>query len=134
MRTDYILGVRECIKAAKDSAFTTQDKFFDSVAFWQNAYKESEAEQTKLLNTIHELEQRNQGLQARLRGESSDFLADTTLNKRKASDKSGNADRHEPAKNRNRQPGAGPEAKKSRPSTAQNENYCERCSHRYFGY
>lgn len=38
------------------------ERFFDSVAFWQNAYKDSEAEQTKLLNKIFEMEQRTESL------------------------------------------------------------------------
>ncbi|KAI2951693.1 hypothetical protein CBS147321_1105 [Aspergillus niger] len=46
----------------------THDKFFDSVSFWQQAYERSEAEQSKLLDRIYELEQRNESLHARLQG------------------------------------------------------------------
>lgn len=51
---------------AKDSdsnPVTSQsDKFFDSISFWQQAYERSEAEQSKLLDRIFELEQRNTAL------------------------------------------------------------------------
>lgn len=54
---------------AKDSdsnPVTSQpDKFFDSVSFWQQAYERSEAEQSKLLDRIFELEQRNTALLAK---------------------------------------------------------------------
>lgn len=45
------------------------EKFFDSVSFWQKAYEESQAEQTKLLNNIYELEQHNQRLLAKVKKE-----------------------------------------------------------------
>ncbi|KAJ5587398.1 uncharacterized protein N7459_003163, partial [Penicillium hispanicum] len=65
---EYILDIRKFIKNAKSDIFEP-DKFFDSVGFWQNAYESSEAEQAKLLNTVFELEQKNQGLLAKIRAE-----------------------------------------------------------------
>ena len=43
------------------------DKFFDSVSFWQQAYERSEAGQSKLQDQVHELNQRIEGLLAKLR-------------------------------------------------------------------
>ncbi|KAJ5152298.1 hypothetical protein N7492_010593 [Penicillium capsulatum] len=68
---EHILEIRQHIKASETLQISSQDKFFDSVTFWQKAYEASEAEQAKLLNTIHDLEQRNQGLLSRLRTEPS---------------------------------------------------------------
>lgn len=57
--------MRQFIKT-KDSTHPSQnDRFFDSVAFWQAAHEKSEAEQTKLLDRIYELEQRNEILAAK---------------------------------------------------------------------
>lgn len=42
-------------------------RFFDSVAFWQQAYEKSEAEQSRLLDRIYELESRNEALAEKLR-------------------------------------------------------------------
>jgi hypothetical protein len=53
------LKIRYFIKTRKETDVIADGKFFDSVCFWQKAYEESQAEQTKLLNTIYELEQRN---------------------------------------------------------------------------
>lgn len=67
---DYILHIRQFVKGTKSSVhFVSPDEFFDSVTFWQQAYEESEAEQSKLHNRIFELEQRNDGLLAKLRME-----------------------------------------------------------------
>ncbi|KAJ5160059.1 uncharacterized protein N7482_007063 [Penicillium canariense] len=63
---DYILQFRKCIKQVEENSIIVSNKFLDSVAFWQTAYKKSEAEQTKLLNTIYELEQRNESLLTKL--------------------------------------------------------------------
>ena len=46
----------------------TQEKYFDSVSFWQQAYERSEAEQTKLLDRIYDLERRNDSLLAKMQG------------------------------------------------------------------
>jgi hypothetical protein len=40
-------------------------KYFESVAFWQQAYERSEAAQSKLLDRIYDLEQRNETLLAK---------------------------------------------------------------------
>lgn len=68
-RLDHILQIRSYIMTAKDpesNPVTSQpDKFFDSVSFWQQAYERSEAEQSKLLDRIFELEQRNTALLAK---------------------------------------------------------------------
>ena len=63
---DYILQIRSHIAHAKDPhPVSLQNKFFDSVSFWQQAYEKSEAEQSKLLDRIYELEQRNTALLAK---------------------------------------------------------------------
>lgn len=48
------------------------DKYFDSVAFWKQAYVNSEAAQSKLLDRIYDLEQRNGSLLVKLKHESGD--------------------------------------------------------------
>ncbi|KAJ6102663.1 hypothetical protein N7486_005090 [Penicillium sp. IBT 16267x] len=62
---DYILEIRHFIRNGLQ--VESSDKFFDSVAFWQKAYNESEAEQAKLLNKVFELEQRTQGLRSKIK-------------------------------------------------------------------
>ncbi|KAJ5527287.1 hypothetical protein N7513_011446 [Penicillium frequentans] len=62
---DYILKIRHFIR--RGLPVESSDKFFDSVAFWQKAYRESEAEQAKLLNKVFELEQRTQGLLSKIK-------------------------------------------------------------------
>ena len=52
-------------KGKEPHPVSLSDKFFDSVSFWQQAYEKSEAEQSKLLDRIFELEQRNEALLAR---------------------------------------------------------------------
>lgn len=60
---DYIFQIRSFIATAKEPhPVSSPDKFFDSVSFWQKAYEKSEAEQSKLLDRIFELEQRNMAL------------------------------------------------------------------------
>ncbi|KAJ6036995.1 hypothetical protein N7540_001274 [Penicillium herquei] len=80
---DYILGIRRFIRSNMQIA--SPGKFFDSVAFWQKAYKDSEAEQTKLLNTIFELEQRTQGLRSKLKESHLGLHSDSQSMKRKTS-------------------------------------------------
>lgn len=59
---EYIFQIRSFIAEAKEPHPVNSDKFFDSVRFWQQAYEKSEAEQSKLLDRIYELEQRNTAL------------------------------------------------------------------------
>ncbi|KAJ5697575.1 hypothetical protein N7488_011259 [Penicillium malachiteum] len=80
---DYILEIRRFIRSNMQIA--SPGKFFDSVAFWQKAYKDSEAEQTKLLNTIFELEQRTQGLRAKIKDSQMGLHNDSQSMKRKTS-------------------------------------------------
>jgi hypothetical protein len=62
------LQVRQFIKKTKDlGQVVATDKFFDSVSFWQQAYERSEAAQSKLQDQVHELNQRNEDLLAKLR-------------------------------------------------------------------
>ncbi|GIJ99849.1 hypothetical protein Aspvir_003857 [Aspergillus viridinutans] len=64
---DYVLQIRKNIKTAESCAREyLGDRFFDSVSFWQHAYKRSEAEQSRLMDKIYELEQRNEALLAKL--------------------------------------------------------------------
>ena len=68
----------------------TQEKYFDSVSFWQQAYERSEAEQTKLLDRIYELERRNDALLAKTQGPDTadlDGVAGSTKRKGGAGDK-----------------------------------------------
>ncbi|PYI16319.1 hypothetical protein BO99DRAFT_405198 [Aspergillus violaceofuscus CBS 115571] len=66
---DYFTRIRQFIKAVTPTDRpTSRDQFFDSVAFWQKAYETSEAEQSKLLDRIYELEQRNEVLTTKLHG------------------------------------------------------------------
>ncbi|KKK14972.1 hypothetical protein P175DRAFT_0490565 [Aspergillus ochraceoroseus IBT 24754] len=72
---EYILQTREHIKKSKDAEiFFSPDRFFDSVAFWKDAYEKSEAEQSKLLDRIYELEQKNNTLSAKV--QSADAASD----------------------------------------------------------
>ncbi|KAL5362682.1 hypothetical protein BJX96DRAFT_177382 [Aspergillus floccosus] len=69
---EYILQIRQCIKSSKppnadaDSHPYAEDQYFDSVAFWKRAYEQSEAEQSKLLDRIYDLERRNESLQSKV--------------------------------------------------------------------
>ncbi|KAJ5713251.1 uncharacterized protein N7483_010432 [Penicillium malachiteum] len=80
---DYILEIRKFIRSNMQIA--SPGKFFDSVAFWQKAYKDSEAEQTKLLNKIFELEQRTQGLRSKIKEGQTVLHGDSQSMKRKTS-------------------------------------------------
>lgn len=61
------MQIRQFIKKTKDlDQGVTTDKFFDSVSFWQQAYERSEAGQSKLQDQVHELNQRIEGLLAKL--------------------------------------------------------------------
>ncbi|KAJ6005933.1 hypothetical protein N7451_003877 [Penicillium sp. IBT 35674x] len=78
---DYILGIRHFIRHGL--RVESSDKFFDSVAFWQKAYRESEAEQAKLLNKVFELEQRTQGLLSKIKETQNAGNTFSSSNKRK---------------------------------------------------
>ncbi|KAG2416406.1 hypothetical protein HFD88_007621 [Aspergillus terreus] len=68
---EYIIQIRQCIKPSKSPNPDTEnhpyaeDQYFDSVAFWKRAYEQSEAEQSKLLDRIYDLERRNESLQSK---------------------------------------------------------------------
>ncbi|GES59787.1 hypothetical protein ATEIFO6365_0002011800 [Aspergillus terreus] len=49
----------------KENQPYAKDQYFDSVAFWKRAYEQSEAEQSKLLDRIYDLERRNDSLQSK---------------------------------------------------------------------
>ncbi|PYH90427.1 hypothetical protein BO71DRAFT_422284 [Aspergillus ellipticus CBS 707.79] len=66
---EYLLQIRKNIKRAhRTERYCNKDKFLDSISFWQQAYERSEAEQSKLLDRVYELEQRNESLLARTQG------------------------------------------------------------------
>ena len=65
---DYISEIRQHFKIGeKPQLDTSREKYFDSVTFWQQAYEKSEAAQSKLLDRIYDLEQRNEALLSRLK-------------------------------------------------------------------
>ncbi|KAL4860442.1 hypothetical protein BDV12DRAFT_209421 [Aspergillus spectabilis] len=67
---EYVLQIRKNIKPSSDAEIShSPDQFFDSVAFWKQAYEKSEAEQSKLLDRTYDLEQRNDALLAKLRSQ-----------------------------------------------------------------
>ncbi|KAL3464163.1 hypothetical protein BJX64DRAFT_286587 [Aspergillus heterothallicus] len=67
---EYILQVRQFIKSSRDTeTFHPREQFFDSVAFWKQAYDNSEAEQIKLRDRIYELEQSNEILLTEVRAQ-----------------------------------------------------------------
>ncbi|OQD86515.1 hypothetical protein PENANT_c007G07275 [Penicillium antarcticum] len=64
---EHIVHIRDFIKKSKELGHdVVTDKFFDSVSFWQQAYEQSEAGQSKLHDQIYELEQRNNRLMAKI--------------------------------------------------------------------
>ncbi|KAJ5107093.1 hypothetical protein N7456_003768 [Penicillium angulare] len=85
---EHILEIRKFIR--NDMRAVSPERFFDSVAFWQSAYKDSEAEQTKLLNRIFELEQRSEGLNCKLRQSQIDMAPGFISTKRKTTDSTEN--------------------------------------------
>jgi hypothetical protein len=67
-----VLQIRKNIRKADSCGREYfEDRFFDSVSFWQHAYKKSEAEQSRLMDRIYELEQRNEALLAKLQSQNS---------------------------------------------------------------
>lgn len=65
MPAAYILQIRDLVRKTKNGNVVIDDKFFDSTRFWQSAFEKSQAEQTKLMDKVFELEQRNQALLAK---------------------------------------------------------------------
>jgi hypothetical protein len=79
------LEVRNFIKSSKDLGYLGSiDKFFDSVSFWQQAYAQSEAGQSKLQDQVYELQQRVQDLVNNLQVKSKNDNESPRTNKRKA--------------------------------------------------
>ncbi|THC98139.1 hypothetical protein EYZ11_002363 [Aspergillus tanneri] len=82
---DQDIKGKQHIKEVKDNDQSyPQEKFFDSVSFWQQAYEKSEAEQSTLLDRIYELERRNEALFSKLRTQEGDLEKDQGSSKRKA--------------------------------------------------
>ncbi|GAD95356.1 hypothetical protein NFIA_074750 [Paecilomyces variotii No. 5] len=82
---DHILKIREHIKPGNDPVRTSlPEKHLDSVAFWQQAYEKSEASQSKLLDRIYELEQRNNALLLKLQPKEQEEKKPQGLGKRKS--------------------------------------------------
>lgn len=105
VNTEHLLRIRHFLRRKKESGIIADGKFFDSVSFWQKAYEESQAEQTKLLNTIYELEQRNQSLLAKVKREVLGSESQNGLSaKRKAASTSNNVESSETMKKRSRRP------------------------------
>ncbi|KAJ5139968.1 hypothetical protein N7448_003376 [Penicillium atrosanguineum] len=102
---EYLLKFRHFLKRKKESEVVADGKFFDSVSFWQKAYEESQAEQTKLLNIIYELEQRNESLLAKVKKEFPESeRKNGTSTKRKAGSTSNITESSELRKKRSRRP------------------------------
>lgn len=82
--TEYILQLRASIKRRKGDDIVLDNQFFDSISFWQHAYEKAQAEQTKLLDTIYELEQRNNTLLAKTSVNSNVEMESQNSKKRKS--------------------------------------------------
>lgn len=102
MFPDYILQIRGLIKNIKECNVVFDDKFFDSTRFWQSAFEKSQAEQTKLMDKIYELEQRNQALLVKAHGSQSIDTESPNSMKRKAAAIEENGTGTETAKKRTR--------------------------------
>ncbi|CAG8032296.1 unnamed protein product [Penicillium salamii] len=82
---DYISEIRLFIKRSRELGHGgSLDKFFDSVSFWQQAYEESEARQSKLHDQVHDLQQKIDDLVGKLRAKHADGTEASQINKRKA--------------------------------------------------
>ncbi|KAL1886471.1 hypothetical protein Plec18167_000402 [Paecilomyces lecythidis] len=82
---DHILQIRELIKPGRDPVRTSfPEKHLDSVSFWQQAYEKSEASQSKLLDRIYELEQRNEAILLKLQPKEQEENKPQGLGKRKS--------------------------------------------------
>lgn len=69
---DHLQQIRLHIKGSRNqspSPTSSGDKYFDSVAFWKQAYTKAEATQSKLNDRIYELEQRVETLKLKLKQE-----------------------------------------------------------------
>jgi hypothetical protein len=106
MSPDYILQIRSLIKRCKESNVIIDDKFFDSTRFWQSAFEKSQAEQTKLMDKIFELEQRNQTLLAKTHVSPTNDVKSPKSTKRKAAGIGENGTGTETAKKRSRGQGS----------------------------
>jgi hypothetical protein len=81
------------------------EKFFDSVSFWQRAYEQAEAGQSKLREELHELKQSNEAVLARLRAQGAPDDDETSLaSKRKVSAVGKNANSANVARKRTKLP------------------------------
>ncbi|CAG8256286.1 unnamed protein product [Penicillium salamii] len=81
---DYISEIRLFIKRSRELGHDgSLDKFFDSVSFWQQAYEESEARQSKLHDQVHDLQQKIDDLVGKLRAKDADGTEASQINKRK---------------------------------------------------
>ncbi|KAE8131802.1 hypothetical protein BDV38DRAFT_288382 [Aspergillus pseudotamarii] len=84
---EYILRIRQHIKDTREAEkpYThDKDRFFDSVSFWRQAYEKSEAEQSKLLDRIYDLERHNGALSSKLHSQNTPLEAEQSSSKRKA--------------------------------------------------
>ncbi|KAE8148965.1 hypothetical protein BDV25DRAFT_141284 [Aspergillus avenaceus] len=87
---EYILQIREQIKdvkATSSSYVRDRERFFDSVSFWRGAYEKSEAEQSKLLDRIYDLERRNEALTAKLQAREVPYEDQSSLKRKGAAGK-----------------------------------------------
>jgi hypothetical protein len=99
------LQIRQFIKKKDLGQVGATEKFFDSVSFWQQAYERSEAGQSKLQDQVHELNQRIEGLLAKLRAKATANDNETLpANKRKAPAVGKNANSSNMARKRTKLP------------------------------
>ncbi|KAJ5607321.1 hypothetical protein N7537_003940 [Penicillium hordei] len=103
---EYIMQLRQFTKKTKDlDQVVATDKFFDSVSFWQQAYERSEAEQSNLQDQVHELNERIEGLLAKLHAKViGNENESVSANKRKAPAVAKNANSSNMARKRTRLP------------------------------
>lgn len=76
--TDHLQQIRLHIKGSRNQSpgpTSSSDKYFDSVAFWKQAYTKAEATQSRLNDRIYELEQRVETLKLKLKQD--DNVCDT---------------------------------------------------------
>jgi hypothetical protein len=100
------MQLRQFTKKTKDlDQVVATDKFFDSVSFWQQAYERSEAEQSNLQDQVHELNERIEGLLAKLHAKViGNENESVSANKRKAPAVAKNANSSNMARKRTRLP------------------------------
>lgn len=102
VNSEHIWKIRKFIRSRKETAIIADGKFFDSVSFWQKAYEESQTEQTKLLNTIYELEQRNQSLLAKVNKEFPEIESKPGASSKRKAGGTGTLESSDAAKKRSR--------------------------------